>query len=521
MSYDRFVDIEKCPNCARLEARVAELEARNAEPEEIIRQLIERCNALEARVKELEAQLHMNSTNSSKPPSSDGLAKPTKPGTGPKTKSGRVPSGQPPGGREGHPGSTLDTDGPAGDTINLPVADACPCGADLTNVPAEEGEIRRVFELPALQFDVVDYRGFVKTCPCCGERVKSRFPDHAPARAQYGPGILAFIAYVRQFQMLPLERTADLVEDFFGLRPSEATILNAEKRLFDLLAPFEADTIDYLRKVTLRHLDETGFRVAEALFWIHVACTESVAFFGVHANRGRVAFDAFGVLEGAVGAICHDGLPTYFTYENILHVLCNAHHLRELTFVHDELGERWAGAMRQLLVTAKQLVDRRAEEGRTLTGEEIDRFIARYGFIVRSGRVLHPEPVRRPGQRGRLKRAKGANLAIRLEENSLRRARSDAPRLDSGTGGDNTASTLAFLVGMPFTNNVAERDQRMIKIREKISGCLRTLFGAQVFARIRGYLVTARKNAVNMLEALKRAFNGEPFTLEQMLEAPA
>lgn len=473
---------KKCPNCAKYEA--------------IIASLIERCTALEAKVKELEARLNMNSTNSSKPPSSDGPAKPS-----PKERSSRVPSGRPPGGRDGHPGSTLDVDVTADETIDLPVAETCACGADLTGIPATEGEIRRVYDLPALRLDMTDYRGFVKTCPCCGERTRSRFPDHAPAHAQYGPGILAFMAYARQFQMLPLARTADLVEDFFGLRPSEATILNAEKRLFDVLASFETQTIDHLRKVTLRHLDETGFRVATALFWIHVACTDRVAFFGAHKKRGRVAIEAFGVLKDAVGAICHDGLPTYFTFKDIVHLLCNAHHLRELTYVHDLLGERWAGAMRQLLITAKKLVDRRSEEGRSLTGEEIDRFLARYMFIVRAGRALHPEPVREPGRRGRIKRAKGANLAIRLEENA--------------------AATLAFLVGMPFTNNQAERDLRMIKIREKISGCLRTLFGAQVFARIRGYLVTARKNAVGMLDALKRAFAGDPFTIEQMLAAPA
>lgn len=482
MSYDRFVDSGKCPNCVKYEA--------------IIEQLIARCNALEARVKELEDQLRMNSTNSSKPPSSDGLSKPS-----PRTKSSRVPSGRPPGGREGHPGRNLEVEGSADETIDLPVSDACACGADLTGVPATEGEIRRVFELPALKLDVIDYRGFMKTCPCCGARVKSRFPDHAPARAQYGPGILAFIAYVRQFQMLPLERTADLVEDFFGVRPSEATILNAEARLFETLATFEEQSIEHLRKVNLRHLDETGFRVAEALFWIHVACTDRVAFFGAHKKRGRVAIEAFGVLKDAIGAICHDSLPTYFTFDDMLHLLCNAHHLRELTFVHDVQGERWAGAMRQLLITAKKLVDRRAEEGATLTREEIDRFIARYLFIVNAGLTLHPEPVREPGKRGRVKRAKGANLAIRLKENA--------------------GATLGFLYGLPFTNNEAERDLRMIKIREKISGCMRTFFGAEVFARIRGYIVTARKNAVNTLEALRRAFDGDPLTLEQIIRAPA
>lgn len=478
MSYDQFVDSQKCPNCARYEA--------------IIEKLVERCNALETRVKELEARLDMNSSNSSKPPSSDGPAKPA-----PRTKSGRVPSGRPPGGRDGHPGSTLAVDCPADKTIDLPAADECACGADLTSVPVIEEEIRRVLDLPAIRLDVTDYRGFVKVCPCCGARSKSRFPERAPAHAQYGPGLLAFIAYARHFQMLPLERTADLVEDLFGMRPSEATILNAEQRLFGVLAPFEAETIDHLRRVTLRHLDETGMRVAAALHWIHVACTDRVAFFGAHKKRGRKALDAFGILAGAIGAICHDGYKSYFGYDELVHLLCNAHHLRELTYVHDLCGERWAGAMRQLLLTAKKLVDRRAAEGRPLADEEIERFIARYQFIVKAGRALHPEPVREPGQKGRTKRTKGANLAIRLEEN--------------------TAAALAFMVGMPFTNNQAERDLRMIKVRQKVSGCLRTFFGAEIFARIRGYLVTARKNSLDLLDALKRAFNGDPFTLRQML----
>lgn len=484
---------EKCPNCARLEARVAELE-------EIVRQLVariqvldERNRALEAEVLNLRARLNMNSNNSSKPPSSDGLKKPKT-----KIKNNREPSGKPPGGVPGHDGKTLEQ--AADPTFVVPLSpEVCPCGASLEHVPAIDEERRQVYDLPAIQFHVTEYVGAVKECPCCGRRVKAEFPDDVKARAQYGPVTRAMMMYLRHFQMLPLNRITLLFEHMTGRAVSEGAIEATDELLFEALAPFEEDVKEHLKRSDVLHLDETGMRVACALSWLHVTCTDRLVFLGAHKKRGKDALDAFGILADTLAKICHDCWSPYFKFDELFHILCNAHILRELIYAHEELGEEWAGKLRRLLLDAKKLVDQRAAEGSVLTGEEIERIVNEFFMIIATGRALHPAPLRDPRKRGRPKRSKGANLLERLASNAV--------------------SVLAFLRGLPFTNNMAEQALRMDKLRQKISGCFRTIAGFMKFARIRSYIQTALKNDVDIFEALACVFRGQPLTVDQMLAA--
>lgn len=450
------------------------------------RELDARVRELEARVRELEAQIAKNSSNSGKPPSSDGLKKPLK------TKSQRGKSGWKPGGQNGHQGRTLkQVDTP--DHIVTHAPPTCEgCGHSLANVEGTSVERRQVFDLPEPKVEITEHRIEAKICPCCGGCAKGAFPDNVAAPVQYGERVQALAAYFSHQHFLPFDRLSQMFEDIFGIGISPATCVNVDHKLFAQLESFEINLKAHLLASNVLHFDETGMRCKKKLHWIHVASSEAATFYGIHAKRGKEAIDEFGILPEFQGTAIHDHWFPYFAYAQVKHGLCNAHHLRELTFVYEHEKEEWAKEMMEFLHNAKKQVELNSEQ-ECLSQEQIKTLEKEYATIVMRGMEYHfrlaPLESKKKGKR---KQRIGKNLLDRLA--------------------DNCDSVLGFLhdFSIPFTNNQGEQDIRMVKLKQKISGCFRTLEGGQIFCRIRGYISTARKQGWDIWDALADALKGKP-----------
>lgn len=445
----------------------------------LLLRLESRVRQLERQVQALQGRLALTSRNSSKPPSSDGLAKPT-------PKSLREKSGRRRGGQPGHPGRTLQ---PVEEPDHLVAhrLGTCPCGLcqgrSLRDLPVVGYEKRQVFEVPVKLLEVTEHRAEIKRCPVSGRLVTAAFPESIEAPAQYGPRFRGLMIYFNNRQFIPYDRLTEVSEDVFGQPLSEATVVRANQRVYRNLAPFEQEVKGLLPQAALVHADESGLRVAGKLHWLHVVCTPWLTFYGVHGQRGRDAMDELDILPHCHGWMLHDHLKAYFTYQDCLHALCNEHHLRELKFLYEEQQEAWAQELSTFLLDAKKQV----EQHGVLQEREFKQALARYHAILAKGRRRHPR------RQGKQAQSKAANLLDRLEDYDL--------------------SVLAFLFDpdVPFTNNQGERDIRMEKVRQKISGCFRTLHGARVFARIRSYISTCRKQGRNIMDELENAVRGKPF----------
>lgn len=479
------------------------VDVEKADPEELrqlVRLLLERVQLLEARVKELEAEnavlkrenaelrarLSMNSRNSSKPPSSDGL------GNKPHPKSQRKSSGRKSGGQPGHIGRTLRlVDKPDEVKVHAPEHSQS-CGQRLEAVVAIDWERRQVIDIPPVKARVIEHQAETKCCPGCGQKTSGRFPEEVTAPVQYGPRVAAVAVYLNQGQLLPLERTCEVMRDLFDCPIAEATLESAVGRCHEQLAETEATIKQGVKEAKVAHFDETGLDVGGKTRWLHVASTGNLTFYAIQDKRGREAMDEIGVLPNFGGRAIHDGLPSYWRYRQCEHGLCNAHHLRELTFVEEQLTQPWAQDMKELLLEIKQAVDEARGRGITeLSCGVKQEFAAHYDRFLEVGLPANPPP-ERTGKRGRPKRGKAGNLVDRLRQHK--------------------GATLAFMedFAVPFDNNQAERDIRMMKVREKISGCFRTPSGAARFCRIRGYISTLRKQGVPILAALREAIAGAP-----------
>jgi transposase len=464
-----------------------------ADPKPLVEHVLaleEQVGRLEARVRELEARLAQNSSNSSRPPSSDGLSK------GP-PRSLRGKSGRKPGGQPGHPGHTLQAIAKP-DRVEVHALTHCPCGrcggVSLLGQPVLDHERRQVFDLPALQLSVIEHWAQIKRCPVSGRKVSAAFPAGVLAPVQYGPNFRGLTLYLFNQQLLPFERLRQTCLDLFGQPLSLGTLSATNLSAYDELAPVESAIIRGIIQADVVHVDESGLRVAGCLHWLHVACTPNLTHYGVHANRGTQAMDALGVLPHCRQWLVHDHWKPYYKYE-ALHALCNQHLLRELKFLAEEQHEAWATELSDFLIEWKN--DPLTSLG--LDEAQFRQAHARYRAILRRGRLHHPR--RQPGQ-GRTQQDKATNLLDRLEDFDL--------------------SVLAFLIdpNVPFTNNQGEQDIRMIKVKQKISGCFRTLAGAQMFARVRSYLSTCRKQGRSLWEACYRLAIGKPFMPHALAAAP-
>ena len=434
---------------------------------------------LRRRVQQLEERLALNSRNSSKPPSSDGLAKPA-------PKSLRQKTGRRPGGQPGHPGRTLQPVARP-DHVRIHHLDRCPCGQCggrcLRAEPVLGQEKRQVFELPQKPLEVTEHQAEIKRCPVSGALVTAAFPPQVTAPVQYGPRFRAQMVYLNAQHFIPYARLSQLCQDLYGQPIGEATLVAANGRAYANLAPFEHALWELLPQAPANHCDESGLRVAGALHWLHVVGNARLTFYGVHRKRGREAMDYFDILPRCKNFLIHDHLKAYFTYEDCLHALCNEHHLRELKFLYEEQHQLWADELSRFLLDLKA---RRQTRG-VLGQRAFKKMSAAYHAILQKGRRQHP---RRAGPAAQ---SKAANLLDRLEDFEL--------------------CVLAFTLfeEVPFTNNGAEQDIRMQKVQQKISGCFRTLHGARVFARLRSYISTCRKQGRNILDELQNAILENPF----------
>lgn len=427
------------------------------------------------RVDELERRLGLNSTNSGKPPASDGLKKPSR------VNNQREQTGKKSGGQTGHVGTTLRQVEMPDTVIDHYPAACAGCGARVSAAQATGHQKRQVFDLPPAVVVVTEHRAHRCRCEGCGTETMGTFPDAVTAPTQYGERVAALVVYLQAWHFLPEDRLAELVADVFGLDVATATIATMGQRKAQELAGLATHIEEQVKHAGVKHVDETGYRIAGVLQWLHVASTGVLTCYRTTRKRGAM-------WAGLCGIIVHDFWRPYFGLAGVLHALCNAHHLRELKALMDIEKEPWAREMHRFLrqtCHAVHLARARDQEVsprfRAWLGARYDRIVA-HGFAFHEGQA----PLVSSGakRRGRIRRRTGHNLLIRLR--------------------DHKAAALRFLSDptVPFTNNQAERDLRMMKVRQKISGGFRSESGAHTFATLRTVLSTARKQGWNILATL-------------------
>lgn len=465
------------------EAVVALFGGVTAQVEELAVQLEKQAEML----KDLQARLSKNSRNSGKPPSGDGYGKKNR------TESLRKSGQKPNGGQPGHKGHTLKrSENPDHTETHKP--DECKnCRTSLKDVAAVGEEERQVYDIPAIRIEVTAHRAEIKICPSCGTENRGEFPENVGRGVCYGTGVKTWSAYFGNQHHIPLERTAEVIEDLTGHCVSEASLLKASEELSECIRPFAEAVREQLMNSEVLNADETGVRVKGRLHWLHVASTGGFTYYSIDEKRGKEATDAAGILENFRGTAVHDHWKPYFGYGNCGHALCNAHHLRELRFMEKQYGQIWAENMAELLLDIKEAVEKAKPDRDGFGLKQIRAFERRYDEILRRGFAENPFTPPKEKKRGRAKKTPPLNLLTRLR--------------------DYKAETLAFMYDfrVPFDNNAAERDVRMMKVKQKVSGCFRTVEGAERFACIRGYISTARKNSKNIFEAIRDAFLGNPF----------
>jgi transposase len=451
--------------------------------------LREQVTVLAARVQELEARLAKDSHNSSKPPSTDGLGR--------KTKSLRRRSGKKPGGQIGHRGNTLRLVASPDAVVEHrpPVCSSCQTPL-LASAPVVLRERRQVHELPPVQLQVTEHQALYVRCPVCQAVSVGTLPPEVPSRAQYGPRLRALAVYLVEQQLVPYGRVREVLADLVGAALSVGTLVEWVSQAATALAPVEACIKAALCQAPVLHNDETGVRQAGRLAWVHVASTTQLTHYGVHPKRGAEATTDIGILPTYQGVSMHDGWKPYRAHTGCRHALCNIHHLRELTFLHEQYHQAWAKDLKELLREMKAVTDQARTTGAThLPPQERAGLVARYTALLAAGLAANPPPARQRHRRGRLKQSPARNLLERLWLGQ--------------------EEVLAFLddLTIPFDNNQAERDLRMLKVQQKISGCFRSTRGGTAFGRIRSYLSSLSKQGIKCLVALEAVFTGQPLAL--------
>jgi transposase len=484
------------PSRADLVREIAELRAENAELRAHNVALGREISALEGTIETmartiaaLEKKLGRNSQNSSMPPSSDVFTKPAKEES-PNRKARRA-MGRKPGKQPGAPGVNLaQVDDPTEVVAHRPEVCTC-CGADLSSAELVAEEVRQVFETPVPKICVTEHRVYKLRCSC-GEMNEGEFPPEARAPATYGPRVRGFGLYLLSRQHLPFERTAEAMADLLGVECSTGFLDDLYSEGADALGPFLDEVRRQLQASSVVHFDETPTKVKKAKHYVHVACNELYTLLHADATRGLDAVERHGVLPGYKGTAVHDRLGMYFSYPDARHGVCGAHLLRNLASVAVGWDQsEWAEAMAELLVEMKQAAEAaRAAGKRRLGAKVLASFLERYDAIVEAGLAANPEPV------GRMRDY------LEKESYNLARALGDLKE---------EVTLFAKDLEVPFSNNQAESDLRMVKLQQKISGSFRAVEGAERLAKVRSYLSTAAKHGVGAMDVLTALFAGAPW----------
>jgi len=468
----------------RLREQLAQREETIAQQSLLIEQLQEQIAVLSQQVKDLQDRLAKDSHNSSLPPSSDRFVR--------QPKSLRKKSEKKSGGQEGHPGSTLRFSEKPDEVIEHRISVCASCQQDLRQVEACVTLRRQVVDIPSPQLLVQEHRAEQKQCPRCQQMTLASFPPTVTAPIQYGPHIGAIAVYLTQQQLLPLERTCEVLSDLLGVQMSEATVGELIQRTACELAPVEQQIKEALISAPVIHQDETGMRVAGKTYWEHVSSTARLTHYQVDASRGQEALNRIGILPFFKGISIHDGWASYFLYD-CEHALCLVHVLRELVFQAEQHGAVWASELKDLLLSMKEATEQAREQGkRWLDPLEVLDWERAFLRLLDEADQVTPRATAPPGSKGRIKQSAARNLLDRLRKHQK--------------------AVFCFLedLRVDFDNNQAERDLRMIKVQQKVSGCFRSLAGAAAFSRIRGYVSTLRKQGLPLLSALQATLCGHP-----------
>ena len=471
-----------------LSEQIGRLQARNERLQAEIGDLQGHNLRLQRRNAELEALIAKDSHNSSRPPSTD-------PPWAKRTKSLRRPSGKRPGGQAGHHGETLRLCERPNRVVEHRPRECRGCHAPLDSAQVVGHHRQQVVEVVPARLKVTEHRLAVLRCRACGKTTRGEFAGSVRSGVRYGPGVKARVLYLQQYQLLPYQRTAEAMRDLFGCRLSTGTVANIVRECSEALMETELKIKRGLRRSSVIHADETGLRVEGRLHFVHVASNERLTHYAADARRGKAAIDEIDILPSYRGTCVHDAWPAYSFYTQCRHALCGAHILRELTFFAElsEETKTWASPLKELLLEMKAEVERAgAEGGRPVADAKLAELTGTYDRLIAEGLEAQPppevpEPVRRQAR----------NLLRRLERRK--------------------GEVLLFLTDftVPFDNNQAERDLRMVKLQQKVGGCFRSEEGARRFCRIRSYLSTMRKHGRNVLLALEGACTGEPLSLRK------
>jgi len=450
--------------------RIAEQDAKIAVLEEEIK-------VLKQIIVDLTARLDKNSKNSNKPPSSDGLKRGT-------VKNMRQPSGRKPGGQMGRAGVTKMMTAAPDTIVELVPKNECDCGGVI--LKTDDFVVRQKTDIVPVQVVTIEYRAFSGVCGCCSKVHKATFPENVKAPVVYGENVMAVATYLTGYQLLPLARCTEAFSDLFGIKLSEATILAGSGIAYENLEEPENHSKQEIIESEVASFDESGTRVNGKNHWIHVASTPTTTIYNIHPKRGKAAMDALGILPYFTGTAMHDGLKSYYMYDNCSHAECNQHHLRNLKYLHENLNVPWAKDMAELLLKINKHIElSKLFDTHQLDQQDIDNYTKTYHDILNQADT---------SKDAKKEERRMARRLLKYEH-----------------------ETLLFMLdfNVPFTNNLAERDIRMPKLKQKISGCFRTEEGAKRFARIRGYISTLKKRGKNVLGGITAAFKGEALTYLQ------
>ena len=419
-------------------------------------------------------RIGLNSTNSSQPPSSDPNRKKR-----PRTKGDKKPGGQ-----KGHAGTTLTKVADPDKIKRIRVDRGKLPKAVFQHIGYEK---RQVFDIDISRC-VTEYQAEIVEDEN-GNRFVAPFPEGVTKAAQYGDGVKAHAVYLSQFQLLPYNRIRDYFADQLAIPISEGTIFNFNKEAFERLADYEVVAKTELASAKIAHADETGINIGGKRHWLHGLSNGLWTCYCPHEKRGADAMKDMGILPLYKGILCHDHWKPYFTFD-CTHSLCNAHHIRELQRAWEQDGQNWAKQMKALLETVNAKV---LDAGGALDAKTSAIYRQKYRNLLKNAQIECPEPIRpkNKGKRGRIKKSKSRNLLERLRDY------------------ENEVLRFMDIDYVPFTNNLGENDIRMTKVQQKISGCFRSMEGAMIFCRVRGYLSSCRKHGVSSSDALRLLFDGK------------